>query len=175
MTGQRGKVQVGREVVDDASGCERGGMMVRDGGRKKLVSPHPTKLHSGEGCKLRSLGMLQSVFGASVKLLSSQPNIFLKTTISKSFTDQFPLQCGLFFFAFLSPNTHQHCPNFSPRISLQMDQPDSLCTHLTKRLSQHVNESQIISSPCSVDAWSLQFSGPTTRQHCPNSLPRRLF
>ena len=149
--------------------------MVRDAGRKKLVFPHPTELHSGEGCKLRSLGMLQSVFGASVKLVSSQLNVFLKTIISQSFTDQFPLQCGLFFFAFLSPNTHQHCPNFSPRISLQMDQPDSLCTHLTKRLSQHVNESQIISSPCSVDAWSLQFSGPTTRQHCPNSLPRRLF
>ena len=92
--------------------------MVRDGGRKKLVFPHPTELHSGERYKLRSLGMLQSVFGASVKLLSSQLNIFLKTIISQSFTDQFPLQCGLFFFAFLSPNTHQHCPNFSPRISL---------------------------------------------------------
>ena len=110
VTGQRGKVQVGREVVDDASGCERGGMMVRDGGRKKLVSPHPTELHSGEGCKLRSLGMLQSVFGASVKLLSSQPNIFLKTTISQSFTDQFPLQCGLSFFAFLLP---KHPPTLS--------------------------------------------------------------
>jgi len=127
----------------------------------------------GMECKTNKWGETQWMM--RVGGLSSQPNIFLKTTISKSFTDQFPLQCGLFFFAFLSPNTHQHCPNFSPRISLQMDQPDSLCTHLTKRLSQHVNESQIISSPCSVDAWSLQFSGPTTRQHCPNSLPRRLF
>ena len=79
VTGQRGKVQVGREVVDDASGCKRGGMMVRDGGRKKLVFPHATELHSGEGYKLQSLGMLQSVFGASVKLVSSQLNVFLKT------------------------------------------------------------------------------------------------
>ena len=40
-------------------------MIVRDGSR--VVFPHTTKLHSGEGCKSQSLGMLQSVFGASVK------------------------------------------------------------------------------------------------------------
>ena len=35
VTGQRGKEQVGREAVDDASGCEREEMIVRNGGRKK--------------------------------------------------------------------------------------------------------------------------------------------